>query len=62
MRRLNENTVVLCKRNKSCCPTVEFDNTSSTIKIKDDFGGQVSLTKEEAEMLKDLLDDPESVK
>lgn len=54
MRYLDQNTVVLCKRNKSCCPIVESDDTGG-IKIKDDFGGEVKLTQDEVEMLNEHL-------
>jgi hypothetical protein len=41
--------LTLCQR--GCCPTVEFD-TDSVI-IKDDFGGKVSLTNAQLEILLD---------
>ncbi len=49
MRRLDENTVVLCGRGKSCCPVVETITDGYT--ISDDYEGKVKLTKEEAKML-----------
>jgi len=42
-------TLTLCQN--GCCPTVEFD-TDSVI-IKDDFGGKVSLTTAQFEILLD---------
>lgn len=55
MRYTSENTVVLCKRNQSCCPVVDLDPDSGGITIKDDFGGTVKLDSEEVEMLSELL-------
>jgi hypothetical protein len=54
MRRLDQNTIMLCRKN-SCCPKV-ITEESGNIKITDDFGGEVKLTKDEVEMLKELLD------
>lgn len=53
MKRLDQNTVVLCKKG-SCCPKVITDE-SGNIKITDDFGGEVKLDNEEVDMLKRLL-------
>lgn len=61
MRRLDENTVVLCRRGagKSCCPVVT--TTEQGITISDDYDGKVTLTKEEARMLAEHLNDEENL-
>lgn len=55
MRYLNENTVVLCRRGSSCCPVVEADINTGEFRITDDYGGEVRLTNEEAQMLGEFL-------
>ena len=54
MKVLSENKIVLCKAG-SCCPTVLKDETGEQFTITDDFGGKVSLTKDELAMLKDAI-------
>lgn len=49
----NENTIVLCRRNNSCCP--EVTRVETGIEIKDDYGNKVILTHDETSMLKDVL-------
>lgn len=44
--------LTLCTQG-SCCPEVEISNNS--VKIKDDFGGEVKISRAEAEMLADKL-------
>lgn len=55
----NENTIVLCRRNKSCCPEIskitEGDHKGS-FELKDDYEGRVILTKDQLDILKDVLD------
>jgi len=41
---------VLCGRKNGCCPTIE--DTEYGYTIKDDFGGEVKLTKAEFNLLK----------
>ncbi len=40
----NDRTVALCGV-QGCCPTAEF--TGNSVVIRDDFGGMVTLTKDE---------------
>jgi hypothetical protein len=48
-------SVKLCPCNSSGCPTVE--KSDGKIKIKDDFGGEVVLTIEEALLIQNALDE-----
>ncbi len=45
--------IVLCGRAK-CCPVVTM-NDDKTVTITDDYGGKVTLTDEQIEMLKSVL-------
>ena len=49
--RENENTVRLCC-GKRGCPTV-IDLGNGMVKITDDFGKEVEMTKEEAKLVSD---------
>lgn len=44
----------LCGRGNTCCPEVE-QTSESNFTITDDFGGKVSLTREEFFMLQDVI-------
>lgn len=56
MESLNQSErIVLCKRNSSCCPTIDRVNPDTFI-ISDDYNGKVQLTKDQFEMLKDAYD------
>jgi len=46
--------IKLCTR-RSCCPTIEFNN--GVYIIKDDFGGNVKLLKEELDLLIKIVKD-----
>lgn len=52
MELINQTTVRLCRKGSSCCPTVE--STEEGYEIKDDFGGNVKLTKDQFTMLKEV--------
>ncbi|MGI6677809.1 MAG: hypothetical protein ACOX2Q_01670 [Dehalobacterium sp.] len=41
--------LTLCQ--KGCCPSVEFNDDTDLIIIKDDLGGQVSLTEDQFKIL-----------
>lgn len=47
IEQISKNSYKLCCRNG--CPTITFENQK--VNIKDDFGGEVKMTLEEAEML-----------
>jgi len=42
--------IILCGKPHGCCPTVEDIEYGKL--IKDDFGGEVKLTKEQFEIMK----------
>jgi len=48
----SEKGVVSLCGTQGCCPTVDFTN-SEKIVLKDDFGGQVQLTRNQWQNLKD---------
>ncbi len=52
MQQLSKNSIKLCKPG-SCCPIITL--TDSKIKIFDDFGREVEIKLEEAEMIADAL-------
>lgn len=56
MLKFNPNgTVTLCGRPKSCCPVVtEIDE--NTIKITDDDGKCITITKEQAKLIDNALE------
>ncbi|MAH45587.1 hypothetical protein CMI37_07145 [Candidatus Pacearchaeota archaeon] len=45
MKKINNNSIVLCK-GKACCPILTLNENSVT--IKDDYGSEVNMTKEQA--------------
>lgn len=51
---MNPQIVKLCPCNNSGCPSVEKEGEN--VKIKDDFGGEVTLTIEEALLIQNALD------
>lgn len=48
----SQNSVRLCRQG-SCCPTIEKQDENFV--IKDDFNGEVKLTKEEFIMLREAV-------
>ena len=48
------HTIKLCPCNNTGCPTVSKEG--DRIKIVDDFGGEVTMTFEEALLIQDALD------
>lgn len=60
MRRIDNDTVVLCRRNNGCCPTVISTETGYT--ITDDYDGKVELTLDEAKMLVEHLESENDLK
>jgi hypothetical protein len=54
MELINSNTVRLCRQGSNCCPIVE--QAVDNYEIKDDFGGKVTLTKDQFVMLKDAIE------
>lgn len=54
--------MMLCGRPGKCCPTVDTNdsqtfegNVTTTVSIRDDYGGKVAFTKEQWEILKDKI-------
>ena len=45
MKKINDNEIVLCG-GKGCCPVLTLSKNSVT--IKDDYGSEVKMTKEQA--------------
>jgi predicted NBD/HSP70 family sugar kinase len=45
MEKLNNNSIVLCGR-RGCCPTLTLNE--NIVKIKDDYGNEIKITKEQA--------------
>lgn len=51
---INNGKVTLCGREGKCCPVMErFDDYR--VKITDDFGGYIIITKEQAKLVADGL-------
>lgn len=64
MNRLNESSVKLCTRGSRCCPVVTeitSGNNTGGLEITDDYGGKVTLTASERDMLNSYLKDPKAV-
>ena len=59
MKKISENSIILsCGRPNSCCPSVMyFDDVilGKYILIKDDFGGKVKLSIEQADMISEAV-------
>jgi hypothetical protein len=45
MKKVNDNSIILCK-GKSCCPVLTLNE--DLVMIKDDYGSEVKMTKEQA--------------
>lgn len=54
MEFINQNTVRMCRKGSACCPIVE--KVEENFELSDDFGGKVKLTKEQFNMLKDVVE------
>lgn len=52
MKILSKNSIQLCKGN-GCCPIIELNNNK--VNIKDDFGGQINIDLEQAELIESAL-------
>ena len=55
METLNTSEkITLCRQGSKCCPTVEREEDGYV--INDDFGGKVTLTKDQMLLLGDAVD------
>ena len=57
MKKVNNNSMVLCG-GKACCPILTLDENSVT--IKDDYGKQVKMTKEQALLISLAIEELEN--
>ena len=52
MKKINENSIVLCG-GKACCPILTIEN--STIYIEDDYGNEIQINKNQALLIRDAI-------
>ena len=52
MKKINENSIVLCG-GKACCPILTMKN--NTIYIEDDYGNEIQINKKEALLIRDAI-------
>lgn len=55
MKKISENSILLCGRPQACCPVLTLDKKNKNIKIKDDFGGEIQITLNQARMIERAL-------
>lgn len=53
LKRLTDGSIVMCCGGKGC-PTLKLND--DVVSIKDDYGNTVKMTKGEAELIKQALD------
>ena len=54
MKIIDDKTILLCKKG-SCCPKV-IQEDEGTVRITDDFGGEIKLTSDELDMLSEAIE------
>jgi hypothetical protein len=52
MKKINENSIVLCG-GKACCPVLTVEN--NTVYIEDDYGNEVKMNKKQAMLIVDAI-------
>ena len=52
MKKINENSIVLCG-GKACCPILTIEN--NTIYIEDDYGNEIQINKNQALLIRDAI-------
>jgi hypothetical protein len=57
MLRREENKIVLCCNGKAC-PQLSVDSTGNVV-IEDDFGQQITITKEQANLIPEAIQELE---
>jgi len=52
MKKINENSIVLCGGKRGCCPVLTVEN--NTVYIEDDHGNEIQ-NKKEALLIRDAI-------
>ena len=53
MKKINENSIVLCGGKRGCCPILTIDNDK--VYIEDDYGNEIQIDRKQAMSINDAI-------